>query len=126
MHLFRKAQLISSLRGTQGGFTLLSPPDQIHLKQIFDALAGKRNSGDFCSHFAGHQETCVHFQHCAVKPVWQILSNYFDGVLSQISLHDLIHAEKTGHQHLHQLIQQTAQASPSVPRVGAENQGALV
>ncbi len=89
MHLFRKTGLIQSVRGIQGGFTLNNAPKNITLKNVFDSLAGKKSIGDFCNHYSGHQNQCVHTEDCTVRPIWSLISTYFNSFLSGLSLHDL-------------------------------------
>ncbi len=94
MHLFRKAELVSAMRGIQGGFRLKKNANEITLKEVFTALRDEKTSDEFCSHFKGQQNSCVHLDSCAVRPVWQILTGYFDSVLEQITLADLASGEK--------------------------------
>jgi Rrf2 family protein len=56
MHLFRKAEMVESVRGMQGGFRLTRPASEVTLKAVLDAVKAKRtpsDSADFCSQFKG-------------------------------------------------------------------------
>ncbi|RZA09463.1 MAG: Rrf2 family transcriptional regulator [Proteobacteria bacterium] len=88
MHLFRKAGLVSANRGMQGGFRLSQPADQISLKSVFRAIREEEAMG-FCDNYKGLQQECVHMKECSVRPVWKVLSSYFDSVLDNLSLADL-------------------------------------
>lgn len=91
MHLFKKAGLVKAARGMQGGFFLESK--DIPLKDIFSALKEDKEDRDFCGQYKGLQTECVHLKDCSVRPVWDVLSHYFDSVLSQVTLSDLASGE---------------------------------
>lgn len=92
MHQFKKAGVVQSSRGVQGGFTLALPPETVPLKSVFDALGAKGLSGseEFCGQFAGQQGICVHLQACSVRSFWQILSLYFEKLTQDFTLADLL------------------------------------
>lgn len=92
MHLFRKAGLVSASRGMQGGFRLVKPAGEISLRSVFAALRSEEKSG-FCTQYKGLQEECVHMKDCSVRPVWDVLSSFFDSVLDQLTLSDLARNE---------------------------------
>lgn len=91
MHLFKKAGLVKAARGMQGGFFLETK--NIPLKEIFAALKEDKEDRNFCGQYKGLQTECVHLKDCSVRPVWDVLSNYFDSVLSQVTLADLASGE---------------------------------
>lgn len=91
MHLFRKAGLVTASRGMQGGFRLAKPAHELPLKTVFQALREEREG--FCNHYKGLQDECVHMKACSVRPVWHVLSSYFDSVLERLSLADLARTE---------------------------------
>lgn len=93
MHLFRKAGLVESVRGLHGGFRLVRAPEKITLREVFVALGAEPATQAFCDRFSGDRETCVHISDCAVRPVWHVLFEHFDTVLTQITLGDLISGE---------------------------------
>lgn len=92
MHLFRKAGLVTAARGMQGGFRLSQPATGISLKAVFSAVREQEKDG-FCDNYKGLQLECVHLKECSVRPVWHVLSSYFDSVLEQLSLSDLSRPE---------------------------------
>ncbi|HTL11893.1 MAG TPA: Rrf2 family transcriptional regulator [Bdellovibrionota bacterium] len=96
MFLFRKAGLIQASRGSQGGFGLSREPGQITLKQVMDAVGSDsgRAEEEFCQHFKGKQDACVHFGGCSVRPVWTMISGYFDAVMRELTLQDLLAREQ--------------------------------
>ena len=92
MHLFRKAGLVEATRGMQGGFRLSKVPQEIPLREVFAAVREDKST-EFCSQYKGQQNECVHMSNCSVRPVWHVLSGYFDSVLEKISLEDLRRGE---------------------------------
>lgn len=93
MHLFRKAGLVSASRGMQGGFRLARGANKISLKAVFSAFREEEKAQGFCNQYKGLQEQCVHLKECSVRPVWNVLSSYFDSVLDQLTLEDLARSE---------------------------------
>lgn len=93
LHLFSKAGLVKASRGMQGGFFLIDRPQNIPLKMVFSALKEDKNEIGFCSQYKGQQEKCVHLNECSVRPVWHVLSSYFDSVLEQVTLADIARGE---------------------------------
>ncbi len=91
MHLFRKSGLVVASRGMQGGFRLVRPAQEISVKAVFAALKEERSG--FCNQYKGLQEECVHIKGCSVRPVWDVLSSFFDSVLAQLTLGDLARTE---------------------------------
>jgi Rrf2 family protein len=92
LHLFRRSGLVASQRGIQGGFKLLKQPAEIPLSEVFAAVHGKpqKNVSAFCDQYKGLHQACVHIAGCSVRPIWQIIASYFDGVMDRISLADLM------------------------------------
>lgn len=91
LHLFRKAGIVAASRGMQGGFRLVRPAEQISLKAVFRAF--REEKSDHCGQFRGLQEECVHLKECSVRPVFNVLSGYFDSVLEHLTLGDLARSE---------------------------------
>jgi len=97
LHL-KKAGLVNTVRGINGGFTLTKTPSEISLKDVFDALGGKRRvlepaSGEFCKSFSGKSDTCVRHDGCSIRPFWSVLSAYFEAFTRELNLEDLLKTE---------------------------------
>ena len=93
LHL-KKAGLVRTVRGIHGGFALAKAPESISLKEVFDALSGKRKvSDEFCKSFAGKNESCVRHDGCSIRPFWKILSLYIDEFTKEMTLKDLLKTE---------------------------------
>ncbi len=96
MLYLKKAELVKTVRGVNGGFALAKPATEISLKQVFEALSGKRRGvadEEFCNSFAGKTESCVHQSGCSIRPFWKILSLYIDAFTSEMTLQDLLRSE---------------------------------
>jgi hypothetical protein len=95
MLLLKRASLVRTVRGMKGGFALTRLPEEISLKDVFDALSNKRKAQDeFCKSFAGKSETCVRSSACTIRPFWEILSLYVEEFTTKMTLQDLIQSEQ--------------------------------
>lgn len=94
MHLFRKAGMVNSLRGTQGGFELSKEPRDIKLKEILSSLEVHTCDGkSFCNQFSGQREVCANYEECSIRPVWSMITFHLEKILESLSLADLLHPE---------------------------------
>ena len=95
LHL-KKAGLVTTVRGVNGGFALAKPAAEISLKEVFEALGGKRrvSDEDFCNAFAGKSDNCVHQSGCSICPFWKILSLYIEAFTSEMTLQDMLNPER--------------------------------
>ncbi len=79
----RRAGLVSSHRGSAGGYALSRPPAQITLGQVVRAVDGVVFE-DVCEKFSDGDKDCHHQNGCSISPVWQRLStlvtDYFESV----------------------------------------------
>lgn len=90
MHLFRKRGLVASVRGTQGGFQLARSPSRVSLHEVLFSLNPRQA---LCKKFPGHRDVCIHIQECSIRPLWSLITFYFDSVLRKLSLADLLESE---------------------------------
>ncbi len=100
MLYLKKAELVKTVRGVNGGFALAKPADKISLKEVFEALSGKQrgkttSSADdsFCNAFAGKSDSCVHQSGCNIRPFWKVMSMYIDAFTSEMTLQDMLSSE---------------------------------
>lgn len=94
--LMRRAGLIESMRGPQGGHVLSRPPDQISLLEAMVVLEGPVLYQDI------PREDLIPTQPddaCIIREVWQQLRLALESVLADITLEDLCHRknQRTGH-----------------------------
>ena len=84
----RRAGLVTSVRGVNGGFRLARAATAISVGEMFRALDGQF-ADDLCDNFTGQLETCANAGDCNVAPVWNELSNRIYGFLDSVSLADI-------------------------------------
>ncbi|MBC7396316.1 MAG: Rrf2 family transcriptional regulator [Bdellovibrionales bacterium] len=94
MLLLKRADLVRTVRGINGGFALAKTPSEISLNDVFEALGAKKNSDDFCSSFVGKSEACVRGGGCSIRPFWKILSLYVEEFTREMTLQDLLQSEE--------------------------------
>lgn len=96
MLYLKKAELVKTVRGVNGGFALAKPASEISLKEVFEALGGKRrgvSDEEFCNAYAGKSDNCVHNHGCSIRPFWKILSMYIETFTSEMTLQDMLRSE---------------------------------
>ncbi|MFZ5982663.1 MAG: RrF2 family transcriptional regulator [Patescibacteria group bacterium] len=84
LNLLRKNELILSVKGKSGGYTLARPAGEISLRQIILSLDGPISPmkciGNIC-----HKE-----EKCPLKKVWTVVGKNIEETLEKIKLNDLI------------------------------------
>jgi len=81
---------IESARGQTGGYKLAHAPKDIIIGDVLSALGGKLYEDSFCSLHAGVENICTNSIDCSVRSLWTTIQNLLDGVLSKLTLKDLI------------------------------------
>jgi Rrf2 family protein len=89
------AGLVRSVRGPKGGYTLAAPASEIYLSDVIKVL-DEDGMDEYCQHFAGDQDVCVHTDDCTIMPVVRGLHSLVRDVLSRISLEQLMRGEAAG------------------------------
>jgi Rrf2 family protein len=88
-HLFlslKTAGLVKSLRGAHGGFTLSRPPSEIKLIEVMQACEGSL----VLVECVADASVCPRSSQCVARDIWRELKRAMDGVLSSLTLQDLI------------------------------------
>jgi Rrf2 family protein len=94
MRLLRKAGLVSSTRGKDGGYALARPADRVRVSDVLGALGGRFFDAGFCdTHAGGATPSCAHLGDCSIRSVWRLLQEAVDGVLGRMTLKDLLRSE---------------------------------
>jgi Rrf2 family protein len=83
----RKAGLIKSIRGAQGGYMLAKQPDAITVADIFNVLEGPIEISDCV---AEDESNCSKMGYCATRLLWIKISDSINQVTHSISLQDMI------------------------------------
>ena len=81
----RKAKLIKSVRGAQGGYILNKEPKEITVSDVFDVLEGPIEISDCIE-----GEVCSNSSCCASRLLWEKLKESIDNVTKTMTLQDMI------------------------------------
>lgn len=81
----RRAGLVRSSRGAQGGYILSREPSQINIGEILNALEGSTSIADCVG-----DEGCGNACFCPSHPVFAKIQKSIDDVLSSMTLQDMI------------------------------------
>ena len=88
----KKAGLLKSIRGAQGGYILAKGPDEISVGDILRALEGDLSPID-CPALTSEGGGCEQSGSCASKYVWQRLNDGINEIVDEIKLSTLIEQE---------------------------------
>ena len=81
----RKAGLLKSIRGAQGGYVLNKSPEQIKISDIMLVLEGPIEIAE-CIDSKG----CDNIDCCATRLLWTKIKNSIDEVMESITLQDIV------------------------------------
>ena len=87
----RKAGLVATVRGAQGGYQLALDPSQITVGNILDATEGPLNLSE-CA--IDSDSTCPFSENCCTRPLLEYLTNNINKLLHSITLQDMITAKE--------------------------------
>ncbi len=85
----KKAGIVNSIRGAQGGYILAKKPEEITVGDILRALEGDLNPVD-CSEIEGSSSTCVGANSCVTKYVWMRISDSINNTVDTMLLSELL------------------------------------
>lgn len=85
----RRAGLVESRRGAQGGYLLAKPAAETTIGQIVRAVdeGGFQNA---CERYSTGDQQCTHTDGCGIRPVWQRISFMVEGFLDGLKLSELL------------------------------------
>lgn len=83
----KKAGLVKSIRGSQGGYVILKPPREITAGDVLRVMEGALLPTDCSS--VNPNIHCVLSGACATKIVWQRMADAINEVVDSINLEDL-------------------------------------
>lgn len=81
----RKAKLIKSIRGAQGGYVLNKEPKYIKVSDIMYVLEGPIEVADCIDGTA-----CDNIDCCATRILWKKIKDSIDSVMESITLEDIV------------------------------------
>lgn len=82
----RRADLVSTVRGAQGGYQIAKPIHEVTLLDIMDAAEGPIELSECTS----SENACEKSGTCPVRWVWQHVTDSFNSELSKIKLSDVL------------------------------------
>ena len=65
----------------------------ITIADVLQVLGGRFYESDTCSKFVGAKKFCVHNNQCSIRSLWSGLQYILDGVLENVTLHELTGTE---------------------------------
>ena len=89
----RKAGIVESKRGAQGGYSLAKPAEEISVGDILRALEGDLHPVD-CAEIYGGTATCSSSDLCVTKYVWKRISDSIDAAVDALMLSELVEEGK--------------------------------
>ena len=81
----RKANLIKSVRGAQGGYILSNDPKDITVAEIMEVLEGPIEISDCLD-----EEVCSNIDCCATRLLWARIKDSIDSVMQSTTLQDML------------------------------------
>ena len=94
-HLFaslKKAGLINSVRGAQGGYRLARPPEEITLGDIIRVLEGPVAPTD-CVVDEG-RGVCSRASQCVMRQIWSRIRDEVNAILDEITLQQIVEEQR--------------------------------
>lgn len=86
--MLRKDDLVTSVRGAQGGYTLARPPAEIRVGDLLRALEGGLKLVDCLE-----DETCTHACECPSRALWKKINDGWTDIVDSITLQDMLKDE---------------------------------
>lgn len=83
----RRAGLVKTVRGAQGGYQLSRAPDTITAKDVIEAMEGPLNLSECVGEPA---DCCPRGGECAARGVWEYLTTEINELLQSITLTDML------------------------------------
>ncbi|HHY82284.1 MAG TPA: Rrf2 family transcriptional regulator [Clostridiales bacterium] len=84
----RKAGLVKSVRGAQGGYLLARSPDQITVGSIIRSLEGSMAPTECVAE--DEPVNCEKADYCVTRLIWEKIRKSIDHVIDSITLQDMI------------------------------------
>jgi Rrf2 family transcriptional regulator, iron-sulfur cluster assembly transcription factor len=100
--ILNKAGLVTSIRGTKGGYRLARAASEIHLDEIIKVL-DEDVLASHCNSYTGVLDACVHTGNCGIRPVIVGLHDVVRRAMASITLAQLLGTESNVETTLHQI-----------------------
>ncbi len=95
MRQLRLGELVTSVRGAEGGYRLARPAREITVWNALQVFGGDFFDQSFCSCFPGQRRSCVHSSDCSIRALWRALQAALRDTLASITLEDLRRNERS-------------------------------
>ena len=89
LRVLKRANIVKSTRGVNGGYALSKPPGEITAKDIVIAME-KCSLQLVCERKRARRKNCVHFNDCRVKVLWLGLRDNIENYLNNYTLKGLL------------------------------------
>lgn len=85
LKILSEAELVTSFRGTGGGYQLARSTKDITIADVVSAIEGTLSMTECCS----ETSTCARDSLCAIKDNWKIINKIILDALGRVTLHDM-------------------------------------
>ncbi|NLX77548.1 MAG: Rrf2 family transcriptional regulator [Clostridiaceae bacterium] len=86
--VLRRAGIISSMRGAQGGYMLSRDSAEITVKEVLETLEGPLALVECVA--VGCEETCIRYEMCCTRLLWEKISERLALLAGSITIADLV------------------------------------
>lgn len=86
----RKAGIVTSVRGAQGGYKLAKDPEILSVGEILRVLEGSLDPVN-CAEITGEGEACAGSDNCVTKLVWIRISDSINNAVDTLMLSELLY-----------------------------------
>lgn len=107
MRSLRQAGLVQAFRGARGGYRLVSPPEQVTLRDVLAGVEGGSVLQQPCG-----SAPCGRDGDCTLRVLWGSLDGLLGSLLDSVTLADLLGSEETIERLLRRHTLPTLEASP--------------
>lgn len=87
MSQLKKAKLVKSVRGAQGGYLLAKPSEEIRVGDVIRVLEGPLVPSECVM---DEDSECENSDFCVTKEVWEKMKNSINSVMDGITLKDMV------------------------------------
>ena len=112
MRTLRRGALVSSVRGSAGGYRLSRPARDISVWSALQVLGGEFVGERFCDCHPGQRRRCVRRSDCSLRALWRTVQGALRETLERVSLADLQRDEAAMQHWLHPA---TLERLPAIP-----------
>jgi Rrf2 family protein len=83
----KKAGLVTSVRGAQGGYELIRKPETITVGEIIRVLEGPLAPSDCV---LNDEPECTRAEYCVTRVIWEKIMDSINNVVDSITLNDMV------------------------------------